>query len=134
MDKIQGDELASTGILSTMSRPIPAREPLMSVADQFQQLEAHASRLIIGQSHLINRMLITLLCDGHLLVEHVLGAVGVERGPMRLGGLHQLVERLQLVAGSTGISSCMVVPSPMPLSRPGSMPRPSRPIHKFSRP
>jgi hypothetical protein len=27
MDKITGDELASTGILSTMSRPIPAREP-----------------------------------------------------------------------------------------------------------
>ena len=41
----------------------------MSVAEQFQQLEAHASRLIIGQSHLINRMLIALLCDGHLLVE-----------------------------------------------------------------
>jgi len=76
MDKIQGDELASTGILSTMSGPNPAREPLMSVADQFQQLEAHASRLIIGQSHLINRMLIALLCDGHLLVE---GAPGLAK-------------------------------------------------------
>ena len=41
----------------------------MSVVKQFQQLEAHASRLIIGQAHLINRMLIALLCDGHLLVE-----------------------------------------------------------------
>ena len=30
----------------------------MSVVEQFQQLEAHASRLIIGQSHLINRMLV----------------------------------------------------------------------------
>ena len=48
----------------------------MSVADQFQQLEAHASRLIIGQSHLINRMLIALLCDGHLLVE---GAPGLAK-------------------------------------------------------
>ena len=45
----------------------------MSVVEQVQQLEAHVSRLIIGQSHLINRMLIALLCDGHLLVEGVPG-------------------------------------------------------------
>jgi len=48
----------------------------MSVAEQFQQLEAHASSLIIGQSPLINRMLIALLCDGHLLVE---GAPGLAK-------------------------------------------------------
>lgn len=48
----------------------------MSVIEQFQQLEAHASRLIVGQSHLINRMLIALLCDGHLLVE---GAPGLAK-------------------------------------------------------
>ena len=48
----------------------------MSVVEQFQQLEAHASRLIIGQSHLINRMLIALLCDGHLIVE---GAPGLAK-------------------------------------------------------
>ena len=48
----------------------------MTVLEQFQQLEAHASSLIIGQSHLINRMLIALLCDGHLLVE---GAPGLAK-------------------------------------------------------
>ncbi len=48
----------------------------MSVKEQFQQLEAHASGLIIGQAHLINRMLIALLCDGHLLVE---GAPGLAK-------------------------------------------------------
>ncbi len=48
----------------------------MSVVAQFQQLETHASSLIIGQSHLINRMLIALLCDGHLLVE---GAPGLAK-------------------------------------------------------
>ena len=48
----------------------------MSVVERFQQLEAHASSLIIGQSHLINRMLIALLCDGHLLVE---GAPGLAK-------------------------------------------------------
>ena len=48
----------------------------MSVVTQVQQLEAHVSRLIIGQSHLINRMIIALLCDGHLLVE---GAPGLAK-------------------------------------------------------
>ena len=48
----------------------------MSVVEQFQKLVAHASRLIIGQAHLINRMLIALLCDGHLLVE---GAPGLAK-------------------------------------------------------
>jgi MoxR-like ATPase len=48
----------------------------MSVVEQVQQLEAHASGLIIGQTHLINRMLIALLCDGHLLVE---GAPGLAK-------------------------------------------------------
>ena len=48
----------------------------MSVVEQVQQLEAHVSGLIIGQSHLINRMLIALLCDGHLLVE---GAPGLAK-------------------------------------------------------
>ncbi len=48
----------------------------MSVVEQFQQLEAHVSSLIIGQSQLINRMLIALLCDGHLLVE---GAPGLAK-------------------------------------------------------
>jgi MoxR-like ATPase len=48
----------------------------MSVSEKFQQLEAHADSLIIGQSRLINRMLIALLCDGHLLVE---GAPGLAK-------------------------------------------------------
>jgi MoxR-like ATPase len=48
----------------------------MSVVEQVQKLEAHASGLIIGQSHLINRMIIALLCDGHLLVE---GAPGLAK-------------------------------------------------------
>ena len=48
----------------------------MSVVEKVQQLEVHASGLIIGQSHLINRMLIALLCDGHLLVE---GAPGLAK-------------------------------------------------------
>lgn len=48
----------------------------MTISQQFQALEAHVSELIIGQPHLVNRMLIALLCDGHLLVE---GAPGLAK-------------------------------------------------------
>jgi len=48
----------------------------MTVREQFQKLETHVGSLIIGQAHLINRMLIALLCDGHLLVE---GAPGLAK-------------------------------------------------------
>ena len=48
----------------------------MSVSERFQQLEAHVAGLIVGQEHLINRMLIALLCDGHMLVE---GAPGLAK-------------------------------------------------------
>ncbi|HEY9034583.1 MAG TPA: MoxR family ATPase [Pseudomonadales bacterium] len=43
---------------------------------QFQQLEQWLDRKIIGQPQLINRLLITLLADGHLLVE---GAPGLAK-------------------------------------------------------
>jgi MoxR-like ATPase len=48
----------------------------MTAIKKFQELELHASGLIIGQSELINRMLIAILCDGHLLVE---GAPGLAK-------------------------------------------------------
>ena len=48
----------------------------MTAIKKFQELELHASGLIIGQSALINRMLIAILCDGHLLVE---GAPGLAK-------------------------------------------------------
>ncbi len=48
----------------------------MTAIKKFQELELHATTLIIGQSELINRMLIAILCDGHLLVE---GAPGLAK-------------------------------------------------------
>ncbi len=48
----------------------------MKPSEQFQHLEAHVSSLVLGQPHLVNRMLIALLCDGHLLVE---GAPGLAK-------------------------------------------------------
>ena len=48
----------------------------MSIQEKFKELQSHLMNLIVGQDALVNRMLITLLCDGHLLVE---GAPGLAK-------------------------------------------------------
>ncbi len=48
----------------------------MSVKAKFQNLENHLKSLVVGQPTLVNRMLVALLCDGHLLVE---GAPGLAK-------------------------------------------------------
>ncbi|HMB71922.1 MAG TPA: AAA family ATPase, partial [Gammaproteobacteria bacterium] len=48
----------------------------MVLQEKFQALKAHLSTLVVGQHALIDRMLIALLCDGHLLVE---GAPGLAK-------------------------------------------------------
>jgi MoxR-like ATPase len=48
----------------------------MSLQEKFGQLEAHLKGLVVGQERLLNRMLVALLSDGHLLVE---GAPGLAK-------------------------------------------------------
>jgi MoxR-like ATPase len=48
----------------------------MTLQDRFQKLKAHLDALVVGQGLLLDRMLIALLCDGHLLVE---GAPGLAK-------------------------------------------------------
>jgi MoxR-like ATPase len=48
----------------------------MSLQEKFAELEAHLKRLVVGQERLLNRMLVALLSDGHLLVE---GAPGLAK-------------------------------------------------------
>ncbi len=48
----------------------------MTVLQQFQALQQTVATRIVGQDSLINRMLLALLCDGHLLVE---GAPGLAK-------------------------------------------------------
>ncbi len=48
----------------------------MSVITEIQRLQANIAQHIIGQENLVNRLLITLLADGHLLVE---GAPGLAK-------------------------------------------------------
>lgn len=48
----------------------------MSNFEEIQKLKQHVEKHIIGQDHLVNRLLIALLADGHLLVE---GAPGLAK-------------------------------------------------------
>ena len=48
----------------------------MSLQEKFGKLEAHLRSLVVGQDRLLNRMLVALLSDGHLLVE---GAPGLAK-------------------------------------------------------
>ncbi|PIE42757.1 MAG: AAA family ATPase [Gammaproteobacteria bacterium] len=48
----------------------------MTLSDDFAQVNQYLTKHIIGQSHLVNRLLIALLADGHLLVE---GAPGLAK-------------------------------------------------------
>ncbi len=48
----------------------------MSAISEIQRLKSHISKQIIGQEKLVNRLLIALLADGHLLVE---GAPGLAK-------------------------------------------------------
>lgn len=48
----------------------------MNYQDDFKQLKNYLSANIIGQEHLVDRLLIALLADGHLLVE---GAPGLAK-------------------------------------------------------
>ena len=60
----------------------------MSQLDHFHQLAKALGHSIIGQERLINRMLIALLADGHLLVE---GAPGLAK-TRAISQLSKLIE------------------------------------------
>jgi MoxR-like ATPase len=48
----------------------------MSLQEKFLELKQHLDTLVVGQQTLLDRMLVALLCDGHLLVE---GAPGLAK-------------------------------------------------------
>ena len=47
----------------------PQTDQNKALTQRFQALQAHINQQIIGQPHLTQRLLVTLLSDGHLLVE-----------------------------------------------------------------
>jgi MoxR-like ATPase len=51
----------------------PASDEITRAAEELSRVRAEVGRVIVGQKYMVDRMLATLLADGHLLVEGVPG-------------------------------------------------------------
>jgi MoxR-like ATPase len=67
----------------------------MSTKPAIEQLQQHISQHIVGQDSLIQRMLIAILADGHLLVEGVPGLAKTKAIKTLSDGLHCKFHRIQ---------------------------------------
>ena len=54
-------------------RPLRATDPVLRRGDFIAPVISEIKKVIVGQDYLINRLLIALLCNGHLLIEGVPG-------------------------------------------------------------
>jgi MoxR-like ATPase len=67
----------------------------MSSLATLRRLEEHVSQQVIGQRTLVNRLLIALLCDGHLLVEGAPGLAKTRAIKVLASGLEADFHRVQ---------------------------------------
>ena len=67
----------------------------MSAYQEIKQLEKHLNRCILGQETLVNRLLIALLADGHLLVEGTPGLAKTSAVKALAAGLEGDFHRIQ---------------------------------------
>ena len=63
--------------------------------DSIQNLKKHVEQHIIGQENLVDRMLIALLCDGHLLVEGAPGLAKTKAIKVLSDGIESDFHRIQ---------------------------------------
>jgi MoxR-like ATPase len=67
----------------------------MSAISEIQRLKSHISKQIIGQKKLVNRLLIALLADGHLLVEGAPGLAKTRAIKVLADGIEANFHRIQ---------------------------------------
>ena len=67
----------------------------MSAISEIQRLKTHISQQIIGQETLVNRLLIALLADGHLLVEGAPGLAKTRAIKVLADGIEANFHRIQ---------------------------------------
>ncbi|MCC9657069.1 AAA family ATPase [Rhodopirellula halodulae] len=76
MNDLNEPALSDTNQASTMDGAPPHRELTERIAyasEPFQKIVSQVNQVLVGQSHLVDRMLIGLLTGGHLLIEGVPG-------------------------------------------------------------
>ena len=67
----------------------------MSTISEIQRLQSHIGTQIIGQTKLVNRLLIALLADGHLLVEGAPGLAKTRAIKVLADGIEANFHRIQ---------------------------------------
>ena len=67
----------------------------MSIQNVLNELKTYLCSCIIGQEHLVNRLLVTLLADGHLLVEGAPGLAKTRAVKALADGLEASFHRIQ---------------------------------------
>ena len=55
------------------TEPLPANDADVDVAEQMQRVLYEVKRIVVGQDHFLERVLVAMLAQGHLLVEGVPG-------------------------------------------------------------
>lgn len=56
-----------------MASPVPASENTRELARVIDAVRGEVGRVIVGQDYLVNRLLVSLLCNGHILIEGMPG-------------------------------------------------------------
>ncbi|HEX9802058.1 MAG TPA: MoxR family ATPase [Gammaproteobacteria bacterium] len=67
----------------------------MQTQEQFLTLRAHLQQIIVGQQALLDRLMIALLCGGHVLLEGLPGLAKTTAVNTLAGGVHAGFQRIQ---------------------------------------
>ena len=86
----------------------------MSPFTALNQLNDYLSKVIIGQEHLLERLLIALLADGHLLVE---GAPGLAKTKAIKDLARGLEAEFQRIPVHTGPATLLISPAQKSIAR-----------------
>ncbi|MEE8171010.1 MAG: AAA family ATPase, partial [Phycisphaerae bacterium] len=70
-------------------------EEVRSKSEPFQRLLTEIHRVIVGQENLLNKMLVGLLSNGHILIEGVPGLAKTSAVSCLAAGIHTGFKRLQ---------------------------------------
>ena len=68
----------------------------MQTQTEFLQLRSHLEQVIVGQSALLDRLMIALLTGGHILLESLPGLAKTTAVTTLASGVHASFQRIQL--------------------------------------
>jgi MoxR-like ATPase len=76
-------------------QPPPEPEQIKRAAEELGRVRSEVARVIVGQKYMVDRMLVTLLADGHVLVEGVPGLAKTTAIKALAGAIDGTFSRIQ---------------------------------------